>query len=296
MEYGVYQDLLYKKICLQHYNHDKTICDNLTGDALDYVQSQGSYWLQYNNIALLVPSIVVACYLGSWGDRHGKKMAMLASSFSTLLGYLIFVIISVYEDSPVELLLLANFVSGLGGGYLLMVASVMSYVADITTSENRTSRVAMLESMTFLGSTFGPLISGYLLDGTSYAYTFLFCVSCNTVVIIYIVVCIRNKIPVSTKTTLQQPQQPNTSLPESGLEVQSSDSNRKERGCNFGYIYDCLIICFKKRDGQIRMFIGFLMASCLCVFFASDGEFSGIEMYHPIDINLITNTKKSTAG
>ena len=277
MEYGVYQDLLYQRLCLEHFQYDSVLCNNLTGEALDYVQTQTSYWLQYNNIALMVPAILSAFYLGSWGDRYGRKVPLLLANFSTLLGYLVLVFMSTYEKCPAAVTLLSNFVCGLGGGYLMVMASVMSYVSDISTKENRTIRVAMLESMSVLGDTIGPFISGYLLEGTSYGYTFLFCMACNTVVIFYIVIRIKNVIPVSGRLDQDIKLDRDQKLDNATAEKIPINTKGKVNGSvtcwnNFYYVYEGITSCFKKRDGKLRKYILFLLASCMCLFFASDGE------------------------
>ncbi|GAB6030740.1 hypothetical protein CHUAL_007591 [Chamberlinius hualienensis] len=278
MEYGVYQDLLYKKLCLEHYDYSNFICDDPQDEALDYVQTQGAYWLAYNNIALLVPSILAACYLGAWGDRYGRKIPILAAVVSTMFGYLIFLIISVYENSSVYYILLANFVAGLGGGYLMIVASMMSYVADISSTNSRTTRVGILESMTTFGSFFGPFISGYLLEGVGYAYTFLFCVSCNTVVAIYLVIRLKNISPASKikKRPVTERRENDTidifnSTSYSSSEV-LTERKRPEAMCRLGYIYEGFLVCFSKREGKTRLYIVSLMTACLCVFMASNAE------------------------
>ncbi|GAB6030739.1 hypothetical protein CHUAL_007590 [Chamberlinius hualienensis] len=278
MNYGVYQDLLYNKLCLEHYDYSHSICDDPQGEALDYVQKQGAYWLAYNNIALFIPSILAACYLGAWGDRYGRKIPILAAVVSTMFEYLILLIISVYENSSVYFTLLANFISGLGGGYLMVVASMMSYVADISSTNSRTTRVGILESMTTFGSFFGPFISGYLLEGVGYAYTFLFSVSCNTVVAIYLVLRLKNISPASK---IKKP--PDTERRENDIvDILNSTSysssevlterKRSEAMCRLGYVYEGFLVCFRKREGKTRLYILSLVAACLCVFMANNAE------------------------
>ena len=65
MQYSVFQDLVYKKTCLDNFN--KTVCQNLNNitEALDLVQEQSSHWILGSTIALTIPSIIVANLLGA---------------------------------------------------------------------------------------------------------------------------------------------------------------------------------------------------------------------------------------
>lgn len=274
MSFGAFQDLLYYKTCYVRYA-DHNVCSNLTGDVLTYTQTEGSHWMIYCNIALYLPSILVACYVGSWSDRHGRKTPMLIAVFSTLLGYLMYMFSAHYEDSSAAYLVAANFVVGMGGGAMGLLASVMSYVADITFVETRTTRVSILESMTFLGMAVGPVLSGYIMVGSSRVYVFLFCLVCNAILEIYIVVRIENTKPVSGHDT----------FPVSDHETQhinrtmtvANDFNKL--GCNFGHIYAGLVTCFKDRDGRKRIYILVTIVAFICVIMASAGENNLIYLY-----------------
>ena len=65
MQYAVFQDLVYEKTCLDNFN--QTVCQNLNNntEALDIVQEQSSHWILSSTIALTVPSIIVANFLGA---------------------------------------------------------------------------------------------------------------------------------------------------------------------------------------------------------------------------------------
>lgn len=65
MQYSVFQDLVYQKTCRENYN--ESVCHHLNDDheALDIVQREASHWILGSTVALSIPSIIVANYLGS---------------------------------------------------------------------------------------------------------------------------------------------------------------------------------------------------------------------------------------
>ena len=65
MQYSVFQDLVYRKTCENNFN--ATVCDNLNDNsaALDVVQQRASHWILGSTLALTIPSIIVAGFLGA---------------------------------------------------------------------------------------------------------------------------------------------------------------------------------------------------------------------------------------
>jgi MFS family permease len=65
--------------------------------------------------------------------------------------------------------------------------ALFSYMADITKDKNnRTLRIGLLESMTFVGGATGELISGVLIEKLGFMAPFIVVLSLITIVIFYI--------------------------------------------------------------------------------------------------------------
>ena len=108
-----------------------------------------------------------------------------------ILASIVYILQSTYESVPISLIILANFLSGIFGGFVSCIMAVMSYISSISSQESRSMRVALLEAMTFLGGTVGPFIGGAILTATdSHSAVFLVILFCHTVNIIYIAFCI----------------------------------------------------------------------------------------------------------
>lgn len=90
--YSVFQNLVYEKVCLEH--NDPSVCANLYHPdheaQLSMVQQEASYWIKVSTFAMVLPSIVVDCYMGSWSDVFGRKPTLLLPPFGAFLGALVY--------------------------------------------------------------------------------------------------------------------------------------------------------------------------------------------------------------
>lgn len=79
-------------------------------------------------------------------------------------------------------------VAGLLGGYTSGILTLMSYLAAITAAGQRTLRVGLLESMTFLGSFVGPFVGTLVSENAGRTWTFCTLVIINAAIVLYVVV------------------------------------------------------------------------------------------------------------
>ena len=190
----VNQQLIFRKSCIQLYN--KTFCSqNFTrktcGESLNEqenaVQKSSSEWIFYNTVAYSVPSIISSLLLGSWSDKFGRKVAILLplvglgiESISAMVN------VHFYEASPAYLLY-GNILSGMFGGFSTILMALFSYIADITKDKsNRTLRIGLLESMTFVGGATGELLSGILIEKHGFMAPYIMILSLLALVIFYV--------------------------------------------------------------------------------------------------------------
>lgn len=184
MSFPLIQQLAFKKICLEKY--DTETCKNLTKADEDFVQGHTSQWILHQSIALAVPSIFASLIYGSWSDKAGRKLILVLPSIGGALLYVSHILNSVFMSLDVNLILIGVFISGLFGGFATTLLGVFSYISDITDKVQRTSRIAVLESMTFLGATAGNLLGGVLVDHGSFMAAFGVCLAVNLITILYI--------------------------------------------------------------------------------------------------------------
>ena len=184
MSFPLIQQLAFKKICLEKY--DTGTCKNLTKADENFVQEHTSEWILHQSIALAVPSIFASLIFGSWSDKVGRKLILVLPSVGGALLYVSHILNSVFMSLNVNVIIIGVFISGLFGGYATTLLGVFSYMSDITDKVQRTSRIAVLESMIFLGATAGNLLGGVLVDHGSFMAAFGVCLAVNLITILYV--------------------------------------------------------------------------------------------------------------
>lgn len=104
---------------------------------------------------LLVASYSVVQFLftpllGRWSDRFGRRPVLIASLFTTLLGYILFAV-----AHNLTLLFASRLIDGLGGAN---ISTAQAYIADITPSERRAAAMGKIGMAFGLGFILGPAI------------------------------------------------------------------------------------------------------------------------------------------
>jgi MFS transporter, DHA1 family, multidrug resistance protein len=115
---------------------------------------------------------------GKLSDRHGRRMLLLIG----LSGYAIFSSLYVMADS-VFTLSLVRFLHGMAASMVFPVA--VAYVGDLAPAGEEGHLMGGFNSAAFLGMSFGPLLSGVLMDhaGISAAFLALAVISLITAII-----------------------------------------------------------------------------------------------------------------
>lgn len=97
-------------------------------------------------------------FFGRLSDRFGRKPIILSSMIISGASYLMLL-----GADSLPLIFLARFLSGVSSAANFPVAS--SYIADITTSQNRTEYMGKVSAVFSLGFVVGPVFGGLLGNG-----------------------------------------------------------------------------------------------------------------------------------
>ena len=184
MSLPLVQQLAFKKICYEKY--DGETCKNLTKSQEDSVHQKTSKWILHQSVVQMLPSIAVSLILGSWSDKVGRKTVLILPSVGSVLLYINYMLNVAYFSLDVNYILIGVCISGFFGGFATTLLGVFSYISDITDKSQRTLRVAILESMIFLGGAVGNLIGGVIVDHYGYIAAFGLCLGLTIIVIMYI--------------------------------------------------------------------------------------------------------------
>ncbi|XP_071951469.1 proton-coupled folate transporter-like [Antedon mediterranea] len=194
LQNGGGQQFIFYKLCYLEYNLTD-VCWNLTlgqkmdqyQDIEDYTISATAHWMIYMNLPLTIPAIFTTICFGGWSDKYGRKPMMIIPA----VGFLIMSIFQMFQvlrmDMPLGITLIGNFIAGMSGGFVTITFATFSYIADITTKENRTLRIGILQSMTFSSSIVGLLTSGVIVQNREYGFLLLYCLIAllNILIVVY---------------------------------------------------------------------------------------------------------------
>lgn len=184
------QQLIFRKTCVKHYN--RTYCQQLYTSKnssyrhdQNFLQKKTSQWDIYSTLIQMVPGIISTFIFVSWSNHIGRKWAMIAPILGGTVLTLTLLLNGYFIDWPLEILLIGTFLHGCSGQFVAILASVYSYVADITTSEERTKRTVILESMMFLSGVLSSPINGILLQKFGFFLPFALILAMFTFQIVY---------------------------------------------------------------------------------------------------------------
>jgi len=126
------------------------------------VESSAALYSTYRNLIEAGLPILFSLFLGPWSDKHGSKIPMVIPLIGYTMSASLFYVFSYIENLDPGLLLLASVPVALSGGMIAFVLSAFRYVASITSTENRSFRIAVAEGSWFVGSPIGLLGSAYV--------------------------------------------------------------------------------------------------------------------------------------
>ncbi|XP_076337814.1 uncharacterized protein LOC143239978 [Tachypleus tridentatus] len=243
LEMSILQDLIRHKVCLQEAGiHNTSVCKHLDKYVIRSVQDSTVIWVRYYNVVLNGCGLLACTYLGSWGDRFGRKIPLVFPPLGSVLSCVNFIIVTTYiYKGHVSLLLVSAVLSGFSGGTIAMTANSFGYLSDITTEGSRTLRTFILEAMLAIGVTIGLYVGGAMLRVTSYCSVFLLELSLCAVDILYILFCLKDIKPINENQLVNDSSQPvkdsNRSVKDSNQPVTDSgqpekDSNRSVKDSN----------------------------------------------------------------
>ena len=102
-----------------------------------------------------IPPIIFALFIGPWSDQFGRKMLMIVP----LIGYMaydVWFLINVifYEQMSPEWLMM-EVLQYWPGGFMCLFLGLYSFVADNSSTEFRTTRIAVVDFVVTIGFAIG---------------------------------------------------------------------------------------------------------------------------------------------
>ncbi|VDM53200.1 unnamed protein product [Angiostrongylus costaricensis] len=191
LKYPVFQNLMYEKSCLVRYSEVRIFskCSNVTAYYNDKsIQADANHFYFLSSVVLTLPSFFSTLLLGAATDLWSVKVPLLIPFFGLILCTSNYVMQTVYMDASIYLLLISDAIFGICGGYIAILATVISYGVKTTSVPRRSVRIAGVEGAIGLGGTAGYILSGTTREILGYPYVFLLMLILQVVAFFYILI------------------------------------------------------------------------------------------------------------
>ena len=208
--------LLLDNICQRNFN--ATICSRISSplykEQQEVIQRQSAFWLTGIFSSETGLCILAILFIGPLADTIGIRNTMFLTPAFMGIDYVILITLTSLRQSfhPALLLLPAPFASACGSisGSMLLANS---YIAKITTAEDRTFRMAFVSAAFSFSTCLFSFLSGFLLDSVGYRGVFITCLA----------ICILNALYLGLFLSDERP----SAIPSSNLEITSGDKPEK---------------------------------------------------------------------
>lgn len=190
------QNLAIEKACRVNLKYPEHVCDALSArNTANYTSEEAAVqqlvaamgvWKTILQSAL--PALLIM-FVGSWSDRWGLRkpcmMAPVVGEFFTVIGLMI----STYYfyELPMEIVgVVEGLFPALTGGWFTMFMGIFAYIGDVTTVEDRTLRIGIVNVFVSLGIPIGLALSGvayrkigfygvFSITAVMYVMSFFYC-------------------------------------------------------------------------------------------------------------------------
>uniref|UniRef100_A0A2M4AAV7 Putative adenylate cyclase n=1 Tax=Anopheles triannulatus TaxID=58253 RepID=A0A2M4AAV7_9DIPT len=188
------QNLNLEKACRVNLAYGDEICDALTRrDTANYtheeemVQHLVARMAGWKTVLQSALPCLLILFWGSWSDRHGRRkpcmLIPIVGEFLTAIGL---ILCTYFESVPMEVAGITEALfPALTGGWFTMFMGVFSYIADVTTTEERTLRIGIVNLCFSLGVPIGMAFSGILLKQIGFYGVFTISASLYLVAFFY---------------------------------------------------------------------------------------------------------------
>ncbi|CAG7818485.1 unnamed protein product [Allacma fusca] len=215
--------------------------EEITSDVKIQVDGLASRFLMYRAVIESVTQIVISLFLGSWSDKHGRKILFVICASGYIVTSGLNVLLTYLPNLAPEYLLLASIPVAVTGGYTVLLLTSFSYIASVSTAKNRSVRYAFLEMSVYLGNPAGTFMGALIYKGSGFAGVYITEVGVLLMALIYAIV----------------------RIPDDSHRIKDSGNFCTEL-FNTAALKETFVSVFKKRENSKRMWIVlFILSLCL---------------------------------
>lgn len=172
------QNLNLEKACRINLNFTSEICDSLKSQTLgeqniyerdvQQLVAKAMTWRTYITASL---PCMLALFVGSWSDKTGYRKIFLIIPLAGQMLSCLNGIINTYFFNQLRLEVFVftdAVIDGLSGSWCVCLLTMFAYISAITTNENRTFRMGIINFSLTVGFPIGMGLSGVLLKKIGY--------------------------------------------------------------------------------------------------------------------------------
>lgn len=249
-------NLLLDKVCIEK-NYSSEICANLSSYPNNQIEVQRVVTKinMYMDLLTNIPSVLFVLFLGSWSDKHGRKLPMILPLVGSLLSTVLYLMNAYWFSLPALYILLSGVPRALTGGFITMIMASYAYISDITKIRSRTMRIAILDLFMFLGAPLGLLLSDVTFYSLGYLGIYGLSALLFLIAILYAILRIEDTRGRFSKYHLE------------ASELAQTPGNMCKDLVDINNVKKSIAVCFKPRRHKLRTKILSLMAAmCVLVF------------------------------
>ncbi|XP_006623247.1 thymic stromal cotransporter homolog isoform X1 [Apis dorsata] len=171
------------KSCRVDHGYSEKICSNLNDNETikTAVQLTVSNFHQWNNIAGHIVPIILAFFYGNWSDRRGRKLPLIMGLLGKFIYSFMIVINSMMDTWNLNTVVyFATLPMGMLGGDVVIFGSCFAYISDISSIQQRTLRITILDVIYLSTMPTGVALGSYIYTNVvNKSYTIMFIINAS---------------------------------------------------------------------------------------------------------------------
>ena len=204
----IYQNELLVSSCTTVFNFSKTDCLELvnlnkSSNIKLIEETVEPYVAKLLMWKILIDSIVPAVlslFVGPWADKFGRKPVLNSTFCGLFLSSMVVFGLS-YLTKFMEInpwyFIWAYLPFAMSGGFCSLFIGILCYTTDISTENDRSTKIGLIEGNMFLGALLGTLASSYVLNYTSPTIVFGISAAFIFMGTFYVVVVLKESVKVT---------------------------------------------------------------------------------------------------
>ncbi|XP_055624830.1 tetracycline resistance protein, class E-like [Toxorhynchites rutilus septentrionalis] len=174
--------VIYQTCVYQGYNHSLCLLLGTNANSTEVddletaVQPSAAKITMTSNVLISVIPALCGLLMGPWSDRFGRKPVIIIPCIGYCFTFILkSIICQLSARTPLDpwFYVVADIPAAFSGGSIVVIASLFSFLTDVTTEKNRTVRMGIMQACNLTGSLFGMMSSSFILRMVSASTVFV---------------------------------------------------------------------------------------------------------------------------